>query len=161
MFELMYEHNGIGLAANQVDLPIQLFVIDPTGERGSSEQQVLINPVIQSAKGSAEAEEGCLSIPGVYANVTRPKSVQVMSFDLQGNEYNARVEGLLGRVIQHEYDHLHGNLFIDRVNEASLKQLDDELEAFEIEFRALRTDGKIDSDEVIQKRLAEFEQKYC
>src|SRR5688500_7945225 len=73
MFELMYEHKGIGLAANQVDLPLRLFVLNLEGKKGEGEEMVFINPVISRHKGSAEAEEGCLSLPGVYGNVIRPK----------------------------------------------------------------------------------------
>ena len=78
MFDLMYEAKGIGLAANQVDLPYRLFVLNLTGDAAEADQeQVFINPVLSDPKGSAEAEEGCLSLPGLYAQVRRPETITV------------------------------------------------------------------------------------
>ena len=161
MFELMYEHKGIGLAANQVDLPLRLFVVNTEGNKETGEELVFINPVLQSPKGSEEAEEGCLSIPGVYGNVVRPASIRVSAYDLKGNEIEREATGILARVIQHENDHLDGVLFTDRVTESSKKALADELDAFEIEFRSQREAGSVADDEAIKKRLAEFEARYC
>ena len=161
MFELMYESNGIGLAANQVDLPFQLVVINPTGERKSKEERVLINPIVQLPKGNSEAEEGCLSIPGVYGKVVRPAEVHVMAYDLSGNKMDEVVGGTLARVIQHEFDHLQGVLFPDRMTEAARRAIEGELEAFTLEFEAMRKqdDGLIDAN--IKKRLAGLEAEYC
>ncbi len=87
MFEIMYDFRGVGLAANQVALPIRLFVANPSGDRQEKEQEmVFINPVINKPKGTVEAEEGCLSLPGLNANVFRSKSLEVNAYDLQGNE---------------------------------------------------------------------------
>ena len=161
MFELMYEHRGIGLAANQVDLPFQMFVIDPTGEKGSDQARVLINPVVQSPKGNSEADEGCLSIPGVYGKVVRPAEVHVIAYDLSGNQMDEVVDGTLARVIQHEYDHLHGVIFPDRMTEAALRSIEGELDAFEIEFEAmLKQDDGLRAENV-KKRLCELEAEYC
>lgn len=161
MFELMYEHRGIGLAANQVDLPFQMFVIDPTGEKGSDQARVLINPVVQSPKGNSEADEGCLSIPGVYGKVVRPAEVHVIAYDLSGNQMDEVVDGTLARVIQHEYDHLHGVIFPDRMTEAALRSIEGELDAFEIEFEAmLKQDDGLRAENV-KKRLSELEAEYC
>ena len=161
MFDLMYEHQGVGLAANQVDLPFQLFVINPSGERDSSDERVLINPVIQSPKGNSEAEEGCLSIPGVYGKVIRPAEVHVIAYDLQGNIMDEVVGGMLSRVIQHEYDHLQGVLFPDRMNEAGKRAIEGELDAFELEYEAMLRQDEGLLAENVKKRLAELEAEYC
>ena len=161
MFELMYEHRGVGLAANQVDLPFQLFIMDPTGEEGSGEARVLINPVVQSPRGSREAEEGCLSIPDVYGQVVRPTTVHVIAYDLSGNKMDEEVDGLRARVIQHEFDHLQGVLFFDRMTEAARRSIEGELEEFELEYEAmLRQDDGL-SAENVARRLAELEAEYC
>ena len=161
MFELMYESNGIGLAANQVDLPFQLFVINPTGAPDKKEERVLINPVVQLPKGNSEAEEGCLSIPGVYGKVVRPAEVHVMAYDLSGNKMDEVVSGTLARVIQHEYDHLQGVLFPDRMTEAARKAIEGELDAFTLEYEAMlkQDEGLLFSN--VKKRLAELEAEYC
>lgn len=161
MFDLMYAHKGVGLAANQVDLPIQLFVINPSGEQDSDQEQVFINPVLQAPKGTAEAEEGCLSIPNVYGNVVRPAQVRVTAYDLKGGQIDQVVEGMLARIVQHEFDHLQGVLFPDRMTESALKGIETELEAFEIEFAAMQNrDHDLNADHVA-KRLAELEAEYC
>lgn len=161
MFDLMYAAHGIGLAANQVDLPIQLFIINLKADPDEGEELVFINPVLSSPKGNDEAEEGCLSIVGVNALVSRPATIHVSAYDLAGNEIDMVVGGLLARAIQHEVDHLEGVLFIDRISDSSKKQIDGELEEFEIEFENKRTTGEIASDQVIQERLATIESKYC
>ena len=115
MFTLMYAARGIGLAANQVDLPLQLFVINTKADPDEGEELVFINPVITSPKGSHEAEEGCLSIVGVNAMVARPEQIHISAYDLEGNEISKTVDGLLAKAIQHETDHLEGVLFIDRI----------------------------------------------
>jgi peptide deformylase len=161
MFDLMYEAKGVGLAANQVDLPIQLFVINTTGKRGEGKEQVFINPVVSMPKGKDEYEEGCLSIPSVGAPVIRPEQVHVSAFDLSGNEIDMTVNGMLAKVIQHEHDHLNGVLFIDRVPESCQRQVEMELVEFKIQFDSMRATGEIPDDETIRKRLAAIEARYC
>ena len=161
MFDLMYEAKGIGLAANQVDLPIQLFVVNVTGKRGEGEELVFINPVLSNPKGTDEAEEGCLSIPQVGANVIRPEQIHVSAYDLTGNEIDATVNGMLAKVIQHEYDHLHGVLFIDRVHESSQRQVEMDLVEFQLQFDQMRKSGEIPDDATILARLAAIEAQYC
>ncbi len=161
MFELMYQHHGVGLAANQVDLPFQLFVVNEAGESGAGEECVLINPVLQSPKGRDEAEEGCLSIPDVYGNVVRPAQVHLLAYDLGGNRIDRVVDGRLARIIQHEYDHLQGVLFPDRMTESARRAIALELGAFDMEYRRL-----LEQDEGLQagnvaRRLAELESEYC
>jgi len=161
MFDLMYQAKGIGLAANQVDLPLQLFIVNTKSDPVEGEELVFINPVITAPKGSHEAEEGCLSIVGVNATVARPEQIHISAYDLQGNEISQTVNGLLAKAIQHETDHLEGVLFIDRISESSKKQVDYELEDFEIDFKSRRDTGEIPDDETILKRLGEIEAKYC
>ncbi len=161
MFDLMYAARGIGLAANQVDLPFQLFVINTSGEKGTGEELVFINPVISNPKGTEAADEGCLSMPGITGQVSRPSTIHVSAFDLNGNEIDMTATGLLARAIQHESDHLNGVLFIDRVSESEMKQIELELEEFALEFSANRNSGQIPADDTIKKRLLDLENEYC
>jgi peptide deformylase len=159
MFDLMYEAKGIGLAANQVDLPYRLFVLNLTGDPAEAdEERVFINPVLSQPKGSAEAEEGCLSLPGLYAQVRRPEQITINAYDLAGREVEETVDDLPARAAQHETDHLNGVLFIDRLSPMSRLALKDSLEEFEIEFADRRQRGEIPDDERISARLAELEE---
>lgn len=161
MFQLMYEAKGVGLAANQVDLPLRLFVINLAANPDEGDEHVFINPVVTRPKGLDEAEEGCLSIPGVMGNVRRPEHVHVQAYDLTGNEIQADLEGLFARVVQHELDHLDGVLFTDRLSDTGKLAVQEELEEFELEFKTRRNVGSIPTDEEIARRLKEFEGKYC
>ncbi len=161
MFELMYEHRGIGLAANQVDLPLRCFVMNLKSDPDEAEPHVFINPVISRPKGAAEREEGCLSFPELYAPVKRPERVFVSAFNLQGEPFEAEVDDLFARVVQHETDHLDGVLFIDRMTEVNQIACKDALEAFEREFNRQRGFGAIGSDAEIAARLSELEAQYC
>ena len=118
MFETMYDAPGIGLAAIQVGRPLRLVTIDlakKTEEEKSP--QVFINPeVIWSSEEQSSYEEGCLSIPEYYAEVTRPASVKVRFRDAKGQEQEILAEGLLATCLQHEIDHLNGVLFIDYIS---------------------------------------------
>ena len=117
MFDLMYEAKGIGLAANQVDLPLRLFIVNLEAKPDAGEELVFINPVISLPRGgSEEAEEGCLSLPGLYGQVVRPKQVRLNAYSLQGKEFEADLSGLFARCCQHELDHLDGVLFPDRMS---------------------------------------------
>ena len=161
MFDAMYEAKGIGLAANQVDLPLRLFVLNLSGTRGEGEEMVFINPVVSSPKGSDEYEEGCLSIVGVNANVNRPEQIHVQAYDLDGNEIDATVSGMLAKAIQHESDHLDGVLFIDRISDSSKAAIAGELDDFELIFENERSTGNINDDDAILARLKEYETKFC
>lgn len=104
------EPKGVGLAATQIGVPLQIIVAD-IGEGPIS----LINPKILSHKGKDIDKEGCLSLPGIYAEVERWNWIRVIGLNRDGKKIQIEAEGLLARVIQHEIDHLHGILFIDRV----------------------------------------------
>ncbi len=111
MFETMYAAPGIGLAASQVDVHQQLLVMDVS--ENSDAPLVFINPKILSSMGEQVYEEGCLSVPGIYAEVKRAEQVRVAALDQQGNAFELDAEGLLSVCIQHEMDHLAGKLFVD------------------------------------------------
>jgi peptide deformylase len=158
MFELMYKHEGVGLAANQVDLPYRLFIANPEGKAGNKETEcVFINPVLSRGRGLVEDEEGCLSIPGVYAQVTRNESIRIQAYDLAGNEIEGEVDGLLARIVQHETDHLDGKLFIDRLGPAQLAAIRDKLDEFELSFRSRRETGELEDETRMAARLSELE----
>ena len=109
MVETMYDQAGIGLAAPQVGIPYSLLVMDD----GKGGARALINPVITSRSSSVVAEEGCLSLPGIFGDVERSKSVTVQATDEDGRPFALDATGMQARVIQHEMDHLEGVLFID------------------------------------------------
>lgn len=112
MFDTMYEADGCGLAGPQVGVLKRLFVID-IGDG----PLVFINPVILKTKGSQTDDEGCLSLPGKMAEVTRPSYVKARAINEKGQEFEIEARGLLARAILHENDHLDGILYIDKVNE--------------------------------------------
>jgi len=150
MFETMYAARGIGLAAQQVGQAIQLTVIDVRGvtDRPSSlELQgrpadvttfmplVLINPEITFIGDPVAGPEGCLSFPEIYADITRPDVIDVKALDRDGNALQFRCGGLLSRAVQHETDHLHGILFIDRMTREAKEALRPELEELQAETK--------------------------
>ena len=113
MIETMYDEVGIGLAAPQIGASVRLLVVGDEEGRGA---QVLVNPVITEQGGTVTAEEGCLSLPGFFAPVTRAQWVKLEAQDLEGQPIALTARGLRARVFQHEIDHLDGVLFIDRVD---------------------------------------------
>ncbi len=116
MLQTMYSQNGIGLAAPQVGIDKQLIVIDCEPDNPDTPPLVFINPIIKGYGSElCSAEEGCLSIPGVYLNVRRPAIVEIVYKDEYGKAKTLKAEGLLARAIQHEIDHLNGVMFVDRV----------------------------------------------
>ena len=153
MLETMYANKGIGLAAQQVGLALQLTVIDvrEVVDRPSSLELkgqpadvsgfmplVLINPEVKPVPGAAEVTgpEGCLSFPEIFAEIRRPQTVDVKALNREGQVIEFRCGGLLARVVQHEADHLHGILFIDRMDKETKEQLRPELELLQAETKA-------------------------
>ncbi|MGM0491203.1 MAG: peptide deformylase, partial [Planctomycetota bacterium] len=161
MFELMYESRGVGLAANQVDVPLRLFVANPMADPDEGEELVFINPVLSHPKGREEGEEGCLSFPEVFGPVTRAKQIHVQAYGLDGTEISADLDGFLSRIVQHETDHLEGMLFPDRMTATHRMAVAEDLEAFELEHKRLVAAGKIPSESRIETRLLQWEREYC
>ncbi len=158
MFTLMYEAKGVGLAANQVDLPYRLFIGNLQSDpEAPQEEFVFLNPVITDRKGNAEAEEGCLSLPGLYGDVKRSEKVSLNAYNMAGEELNLELDGLFARVVQHEIDHLDGILFIDRLSPTGELAVRDKLDEFESRFAGLRETGEIADDATIARRLQELE----
>jgi peptide deformylase len=151
MFETMYAHKGIGLAAQQVGLALQLTVIDVRGvtDRPSSLELnnqpadvqefmplVLINPEVKPVGKPVSGPEGCLSFPEMYGEISRPEVVDVKGLNQQGEQIEFRCGGLLARAVQHETDHLHGILFIDRMSKEKKDELRPQLEELQAATKA-------------------------
>ena len=119
MFDIMYESHGVGLAANQVALPYRMFVVNATGDPDSGEELAFLNPILTRPRGTAIQEEGCLSLPGLRADVRRPQRVVVEAWSVDGQPIRIDLDGFLARVVQHEFDHLEGRLFTDRLPDAA------------------------------------------
>ena len=111
MLETMYDAPGIGLAATQVDVHVRLLVLDISEEH--NQPQVFINPEILMAEGSQVYQEGCLSVPGYYADVKRANTIRVKALDRDGHPFELTTDGLLAICLQHEMDHLAGKVFVD------------------------------------------------
>ena len=114
MLETMYAAPGIGLAATQVDAHVQLVVMDISEEK--NEPRVFINPTITARNGEQVHEEGCLSVPGIYADVKRAEEITLEYMDLDGQQQTLNADGLLAVCIQHEIDHLKGIVFLDHLS---------------------------------------------
>lgn len=116
MIETMYEASGLGLAANQVGISSGFFVIDVGIEKEKRDPIVLINPLITASEEQVIGEEGCLSIPEMFAEVKRAQRVEVKGVDIKGNDVRYEAEGFLARAFQHEIDHLNGILVWDNLS---------------------------------------------
>lgn len=127
MFETMYEAPGVGLAATQVNVHEQIIVIDVSEER--DQPLVFINPKIEVLDETLfDYEEGCLSVPGFYEKITRPRHVRVTALDRNGESFTIEPEGLLAVCIQHECDHLNGKLFVDYLSNLKRQRIRAKLE---------------------------------
>jgi len=113
MIATLKDAEGLGLAANQVGRASRIFLVDLSPLESVEEVRVFINPEIIETSGEAEYEEGCLSFPDIFQRITRPACVTVRALDLNGEEFEIEADGMLARVILHEYDHIDGKLFID------------------------------------------------
>jgi peptide deformylase len=136
MFETMGDESGIGLAAPQIGVGRRIIVVS-INEKGF-EHLALINPVVTDSSPEHVAyEEGCLSVPGVNADVSRPERVVVQGTTKNGRDVEITASGLLARVLQHEIDHLNGTLFIDKLTEKETKRIKSELEVLQREYTAM------------------------
>jgi peptide deformylase len=157
MLALMYENRGLGLAANQVALPYQLLVMNYVGDPERLDQQeVAINPVILERRGTMEGEEGCLSFPQLFQKVRRARTVKVQWYDLQGQVQEREFSELPARIWQHEIDHLHGVLYIDKMGPLARLSSRGRLKELEREFRQGRERGEIGPDADIERTLREL-----
>ncbi len=162
MFALMYDAEGVGLAANQVDLPYRLFVMNAKADpEAKDEEFAFINPVISNRRGMAEAEEGCLSLPGLYAPVVRPEKITLNAYTLDGQAVQLELTGFPSRIVQHETDHLDGVLFIDRLSPTNEAEAKESLLGFESAFADRRRRGEAPDDAEIIARIAELEKLRC
>lgn len=145
MFDTMYAAPGIGLAATQVDFHQRLIVIDVSAEK--NEPLVLINPEIIERSGDQIMEEGCLSVPEIYAEVPRAAKIRLKAQDQKGDEFEMQAEELLAVCIQHEMDHLEGKLFVDYLSPLKRDRIRKALEK-------QRKQKKLDEQEASQKEFA-------
>ena len=158
MFQLMYENEGVGLAANQVGLPFQLLVMNPEADPEKKEAElVLINPVIMKRNGKIEDNEGCLSFPGIHANVVRAEKITFEAVTLDGRVERFEWKGHPARIVQHETDHLNGISFVDRLSSGALLEIKQELRDQHTIFEGDRRLGFIPADEEIARQIAELE----
>lgn len=114
MIETMYANDGIGLAAPQIGQGLQMFIANPSQQRGR--EVVVVNPVLEATEGRATIVEGCLSVPNVWERVRRAARVRLRGQDAGGKPLSIEADGLLAIVLQHEFDHLQGRLFTDRLS---------------------------------------------
>lgn len=161
MFEIMYESQGVGLAANQVALPYRIFVVNVTGQRGAGEELVFLNPTISRPRGTSVQEEGCLSLPGLRMDVRRPERVLIDAWSLDGQPIHLDLDGFLARVVQHEYDHLEGRLFTDRLPEAAALEARRTLESMREVFAGRQSRGELPLNDHLVARLDALEAERC
>lgn len=136
MFAAMYQEGGVGLAAPQVAIELKLLVLNPEGNtKDRSGERVLCNPKITRKKGREWGEEGCLSFPGIQAEVERWIDITITYQDLAGAEQTMKAEGWLARIIQHELDHLDGVVFVDRLTAGEKLRVKTKLLELEEQFR--------------------------
>jgi peptide deformylase len=158
MLDLMYTNRGLGLAAPQVALPYQVFVMNLGGDANNREQErVYINPQIIERKGTAEGEEGCLSFPGLYQKVRRAKQIRVQAYDVAGEPLDRVLTDLEARVVQHETDHLHGILFIDKFGPIARLSSRGALAEFERDYKRAQDRGELPSNKEILRQLRTLE----
>jgi peptide deformylase len=161
MFDIMYEAQGVGLAANQVALPYRLFVVNVTGQRGAGEEMVFLNPALSRPRGTAVQEEGCLSLPGLRMDVRRPERVVLDAWSLDGQPIHLDLDGFLARVVQHEFDHLEGRLFTDRLPEAAALEARRALASMHEVFAGRQARGEFPPHDQLVARLDALEADRC
>src|SRR5262249_52573624 len=154
MVDLMYAAKGIGLAANQVALPFRFFVLNLTADPQQKDQEkVFINPEIVKRHSSVEDEEGCLSLPGLYAKVRRAREIRVRAYDLEGDLVEHEADDLFSRAVQHEMDHLDGQVFIDYLEPQARRSAEGRLREFELSYLQSQRSGALPPDDELVRRL--------
>ena len=161
MFEIMYASSGVGLAANQVGLPFQLFVMNATGDKEEKrEEYVFINPVILKKNGNVVDSEGCLSFPDIHADVIRSETVEFESISLAGEEQLFKWKDRPARIVQHELDHLNGTCFVDRLSATAKIEIKSELGDLHAVFEGNQRLG-FDTVETALREWEEYERMFC
>jgi peptide deformylase len=135
--------------------------MNEAGKQGQGKELVFINPVITKPRGNEEMEEGCLSLPGVNANVVRPKTVFFNAYSHTGEEVKGDISGYMARIVQHEVDHLDGVLFVDRLPPAARNSIDSDMYTLEIDHESRQRTGLLKSNEELLKESQSWEAKYC
>jgi peptide deformylase len=133
MHAAMAAAKGVGLAAPQVGISARILVLNPSGK--PEDALTLVNPVLSLDEGSESGEEGCLSFPGIYAEVERAATLRVDAQDLTGGTIRRELSGFVARIVQHEFDHLEGVLFVDRFSSADKLRARKHLRALEERFK--------------------------
>lgn len=161
MFDLMYSADGVGLAANQVELPYQLLVMNPTADPEQKDQEyVLINPVISKRRGGLKViQEGCLSFPDLQLQISRPAEVVFQAIDLTGQFRQFEWNGMEARIVQHEIDHLHGRCFYEKTGlsgELKSKEILNSLaDSYEYDLQR----GFVPDEAQLAERIAQWEKE--
>ena len=161
MFEIMYQAGGIGLAATQVALPYRLFIVNLEARPDAGEELVFINPSLSRPRGNAVQEEGCLSLPGLRMDVRRPEQIVVKAWSLEGEPFEEDLDGLLARVVQHEFDHLEGRLFTDRLPDAAALEARRSLDTFREVFTGKQSRGELPIDAELLAQLDRLAAERC
>lgn len=164
LVETMYANNGAGLAAPQLAVPYQMFVMNlavgDDDENAPPSHEIVINPVILEKSGTmVEAEEGCLSFPKLYQKVRRPKQVKVQGIDLEGKSFEKTLVDLPARIFQHEFDHLHGRLFIDYFGVVAKLASKQDLSVFEKDFKRDQEKNVYPSNKEMLRQLRQLEEE--
>jgi peptide deformylase len=147
MLELMYQNEGLGLAAPQVDANNRVIVMNFSGDSANKDDEyVAINPVILEAKGAFDDREGCLSFPGLFSKVRRAKQVKVQAYNLKGELYEMTAVDLSARIWQHEIDHLDGILFIDKMGMLGRLNSRKAIQEFIEDFERMKKKGDLPPD---------------
>ncbi|MDO4586710.1 MAG: peptide deformylase [Planctomycetia bacterium] len=160
MFDLMYESQGVGLAANQVELPYQLFVMNATGNAEEKEAEfAFINPVIQRRKGREEGSEGCLSFPDLNIQINRAEEIIFQAIMLDGQLKKFVWKGFPARVVQHETDHLHGHCFFERAGLSGQLLAQEVLNDLKMIYETDQKIGAVPTREELARRIAQWEEE--
>ena len=161
MFETMYAASGVGLAANQVGLPFRLFIMNPAGNKETTEEEyVFINPVLLKKNGNALDNEGCLSFPDIHADVVRSETIEVESISLTGEVQHFKWKDRPARIVQHEMDHLNGIGFIDHLSATATLEVRSELDDLSTIFAGDQRLGFVHT-EAEMRTLEEYERQFC
>ena len=161
MFNIMYESHGVRLAANQVALPYRMFVINTTGDPNSGEELAFLNPTCLGRVVQRSKRRDASVFLDCEADVRRPERVVIDAWSVDGQPIRIDLDGFLARVVQHEFDHLEGRLFTDRLPDAAGLEVKRDLELLEDIYRGKQSRGELPPEEIIIAELDRLEDKRC